>query len=166
MSYEPVSSYPKPGRRHFLWVGLCAAFGATLAGFALGHTIGSGQALFDVGTVGPLIFLFYGAFWFPYLIVLELGRPKVRIGPDWIESYYDHHDGLRRESLDELERVSSEDESAICFELVDGREFWIRRKHVGHHDWQALREELAYRLDFYETSQAAPSTLASASGRG
>ncbi len=147
---EPVASYPKLGKRHVLLIGL------TVAAFTAIGTVGVMRGVTENGWWLRLLLPLCGALYLPYVVLTGLASPKVRIGPDWIESYDDRYGERRREQLGELVGVVSEDDRSICFELVDGRELWIRRKHVGRYDWPGVRAELAYRLDFYPADEALP----------
>lgn len=157
MSFEPVSAYPKLKPRHALYGVLWATACGMVAGLILADNLADGEGLLRAA-LSALVPAFYGP-GLPLILFADFSRPKVRIGPDWIESYSDHLEALWREELDDLVALLHESDREVIFELRDGRDFTIRRKHVGRGSWDELRAELAYRLDFYEAPEPRRSRL-------
>ena len=156
MSFEPVSAYPKLKPRHALYAALCAAVLGVGGGFAMADELADGEGLWRAAFA--LLPALYGVL-VPMALLQDFSKPKVRIGPGWIESYNDHLEALWREELGDLVGLLHESDREVIFELRDGRDFTIRRKHVGRGSWDELRAELAYRLGFYEAPEPKRSRL-------
>ncbi len=157
MPPEYVSSYPKAGWRHFYACALIVAIFAALGGARIALALDNFEASLDTWLSIAMPFAMAAST--VSMVFAGLVTPQVRIGPDWIETYEWHAEKLERVELRKIVRLFSEDADLICFELTDGDLLALRRSDVGRFDWQALRGELALRLDFYDPLELAPSAL-------